>query len=172
MQKHVLVLVGLVCVVFGCSGGNKVDIEAEKAALRQAETDWAATLAAKDLDGFLSYFAPDAVVLGPHLPAFTGTDAIREWATTSFSFPGFAVTWTTTAVEVAASGDMGYTLGNFTFHVEMDGTPLDDHGKYVTNWKKQADGSWKVVVDAFNSDIEMMPAPAGAAPGDTTGAGH
>ena len=173
MKKHVLVLLaGWVCVLFGCSGGNKVDIEAEKESLRKADSDWAATLAAKDLDGFLSYFAPDAVVLPPHLPVLNGAESIRQWATTSFNFPGFAVTWTTTAVEVADAGDMGYTLGDFTFHVEINGRPLDDHGKYVTNWKKQADGSWKVVVDAFNSDVEMMPGPAGAAPGDTTGAGH
>jgi uncharacterized protein (TIGR02246 family) len=170
MKTHALVLLaGLVCLVYGCSRGNKVDIEAEKAALRQADTDWAATLAAKDLDGFLGYFAPDAVVLPPHLPAMNGAEAIRQWATTSFNFPGFAVTWNVTSVEVAAAGDMGYTLGDFTFHVEFDGTPLDDHGKYVTNWKKQADGTWKVVVDAFNSDVEFMP-PPGTAPADTAGA--
>ncbi len=172
MKKHVIVLLfGLVCV-FGCSGVSKVDINAEKESLRKAESDWAATLDAKDLEGFLSYFAADAVVQGPHLPAFTGTEAIRQWATASFNFPGFAVTWTTTAVEVAASGDMGYTLGTFTFHVDMNGTPLDDHGKYVTNWKKQADGSWKVVVDAFNSDLPMMPPPANLVPSDTTRTVH
>ncbi len=163
--------VGLVCLLlvtsFGCA--KKADVEAERAALRQADTDWAATLAAKDVEAFVGYFAPDAVVLAPHLPAMTGTDAIREWATTSMNFPGFAVTWTVTSAEVAASGDMGYTLGDFTFHVEFDGTPLDDRGKYATIWKKQADGSWKVVVDAFNSEIEMMP-PPGAAPADTTAA--
>ena len=63
---------------------------------------------------------------------------------------------------------MGYTYGNFTFHITMpDGSPLDDYGKYATIWKKQADGSWKVAVDSFNSDVMMMPPPS-AAPADTT----
>jgi ketosteroid isomerase-like protein len=34
-----------------------------------------------------------------------------------------------------------------------------DKGKYVTIWRKQPDGSWKVVEDMFNSDIPMLAAP-------------
>jgi len=48
-----------------------------------------------------------------------------------------------------------------------DGTPMTDHGKYATIWRKQTDGSWKVVVDIFNSDVEM-PMPS-SAPSDTAG---
>jgi uncharacterized protein (TIGR02246 family) len=166
MRKHVVVLLSLVMVVSsGCA--KKVDLEAERAALMKVDADWAATLAAKDLEGFLSYFASDAVVLAPHLPQMNGSDAIREWATTSFNFPGFAVTWSVTSAEVAEAGDIGYTLGNFTFEVNFGGSPLKDSGKYATIWKKQADGSWKVAVDAFNSEIEMTPMGS-ATPEDTT----
>jgi ketosteroid isomerase-like protein len=35
------------------------------------------------------------------------------------------------------------------------GKPVTDRGKYVTIWKKQADGSWKVIADIFNSDLPM-----------------
>jgi len=35
--------------------------------------------------------------------------------------------------------------------------PVGDQGKGVEVWKKQRDGSWKVVLDIFNSDV---PAPA------------
>jgi uncharacterized protein (TIGR02246 family) len=168
MKRFVALLSVAAVALSGCAGGTKVDVEAERAALMKADADWAGALAAKDLEGFLGYFAADASVLAPHLPAMNGTDAIRQWATTSFNFPGFAVTWTATSAEVAVSGDLGYTLGNFTFHMTMpDGSPLDDHGKYATIWKKQPDGSWKVAVDAFNSEIELVPAPV--APADTTG---
>jgi ketosteroid isomerase-like protein len=166
MKKHVVLLVSLAMVaVSGCA--KKVDLEAARAALRQADTDWAATLTAKDLEGFLGYFAPDAVVLAPHLPQMNGSGAIREWATTSFNFPGFAVTWSVTSAEVAEAGDIGYTLGNFTFEVDFGGSPLKDSGKYATIWKKQPDGSWKVAVDAFNSELPMTPLGS-ATPEDTT----
>jgi len=31
--------------------------------------------------------------------------------------------------------------------------PVVDNGKYLTVWKKQADGSWKVLFDMFNTDM-------------------
>jgi ketosteroid isomerase-like protein len=77
------------------------------------------------------------------------------------SLPGFAVTLEATSAEVAASGDIGYTLGNFTYQMSMpDGSQLTDRGKYATIWKKQADATWKVAVDIFNSEIPMTIPPS------------
>ena len=36
--------------------------------------------------------------------------------------------------------------------------PIEDRGKYLTIWRKQADGSWKVQRGTFNSDLPL-PAP-------------
>jgi len=38
-----------------------------------------------------------------------------------------------------------------------DGKPIVDHGKDVAVWKKQGDGSWKMVMDTFNSDLPATP---------------
>jgi ketosteroid isomerase-like protein len=35
---------------------------------------------------------------------------------------------------------------------DAEGNPVTTVGKYVTVWKKQADGQWKVVADIFNRD--------------------
>ena len=168
MKKYNVALLAIVMLVSaGCV--KKVDLEAESAALMQADMDWAATLTAKDVDGFTGFFAADAIVMPPHLPVLVGIDAVRAWATESMALPGFSVTWQATSAEVAASGDMGYTLGTFVFQATMpDGSTITDPGKYTTIWEKQADGSWKVVVDTFNSDSMFMP----TAPSDTTGAGQ
>jgi ketosteroid isomerase-like protein len=42
---------------------------------------------------------------------------------------------------------------------DAHGQPVNDHGKLVEIWKKQADGKWKVAVDIFNSDLPVA-APA------------
>jgi len=36
---------------------------------------------------------------------------------------------------------------------------IDDRGKFVVVWKKQADGAWKIVADIWNSDMPPAPAP-------------
>ncbi len=38
---------------------------------------------------------------------------------------------------------------------DPSGKMISDKGKYVTVWKKQADGSWKVMLDIFNTDLPM-----------------
>ena len=42
--------------------------------------------------------------------------------------------------------------------MDASGKPMKDHGKYVEIFKKQADGTWKVVADIWNSDLPVAPA--------------
>ncbi|PSJ76875.1 hypothetical protein C7N43_11490 [Sphingobacteriales bacterium UPWRP_1] len=55
--------------------------------------------------------------------------------------------WEPIKVDIAASGDMGYTFGNWQF-AQKDTTM---YGYYVSIWKKQPNGTWKYVLDAGNS---------------------
>ena len=36
-----------------------------------------------------------------------------------------------------------------------NGKPITDQGKDMAVWKKQSDGSWKMVADTFNSDLAV-----------------
>jgi ketosteroid isomerase-like protein len=68
------------------------------------------------------------------------------------------LTWQPTRADVSRSGDLGYTVGSFERKSsDPQGNPAVRRGKYVTIWKKQADGNWKVVVDIGNLD---QPPPA------------
>jgi len=61
------------------------------------------------------------------------------------------LTWEPTSVEIAASGDLGYTLGKWTYTVkDSTGEESSSFGYYISIWKKQTDGNWKWV---FNSGI-------------------
>jgi ketosteroid isomerase-like protein len=60
--------------------------------------------------------------------------------------------WTPVGADISNSGDLGYTYGNYEFHSkDKDGKPTIDYGKYTSIWKRQADGSWKVVLDMGNA---------------------
>jgi ketosteroid isomerase-like protein len=59
------------------------------------------------------------------------------------------LTWTPLKADVAKSGDLGYTWGRFELKTGGDaGKPQS--GYYVRIWRRQADGSWKVVLDILN----------------------
>ena len=153
-----LALAILVLVVSGCA--QKVDVEAERATLRNADAEWSKVMGAKDVDGFVEAFAENGSLLPSNTPILTGSEAIRQWASEMVANPGFAVSWQPTTVEVSTAGDLGYTVGTYelTLH-DVQGNPVTDRGKYVTVWKKQPDGKWEVVADIFNSDL---PAPTAA----------
>ena len=55
---------------------------------------------------------------------------------------------------VASSGELGYTSGTYDFSIkDASGKTISDKGKYLTVWKKEADGAWKVLFDTYNSDL-------------------
>jgi uncharacterized protein (TIGR02246 family) len=141
-------------IMSGCA--QKVNLEAERTAIRNADAEWAKLAAAKDADGFTAFVAENGSILTPNAPILTGSEAIRQWASETMATPGFAVSWQVNTVEVSAAGDLGYTVGAYelTIH-DAQGNPITDRGKYVTAWKKQPDGKWKVAADIFNSDLPL-----------------
>ena len=108
----------------------------------------------------MSYYADDASVLMPDAPVASGKDAIRAAIKPIFDDPNDAITFQGSRVEVAKSGDLAYTQGAYTATVTDPKwkKPVTDKGKYVTVYKKQADGAWKAVADIWNADTPL-PAP-------------
>lgn len=123
-------------------------------AIRAADQQWEKAAAASDLAKTVSFCQPDGSVLPPNAPIATGTAAIRQMFAGYFALPKVSISWTAVTAEAAKSGDLGYSRGTYRFSFnDASGKPVVDTGKYVTVWHKQADGSWKVVADIFNSDL-------------------
>src|SRR5262249_4030446 len=150
----------LVSFSFICSAWA-ADTKAIEQALRDLDAQWSAAAAAKDLDKTLSFYSDDVIVMPPTAPAVTTKEAVRKLWQGLFASPGMALNWRTTKVEVAKSGDMAYTTGAYEFTInDSTDQPVNDRGKYLAVWKKQADGKWKCGVDIWNSDLP----PSAAAP--------
>jgi len=75
--------------------------------------------------------------------------------------PAMSLKFQADRVEVAKSGDLAYTQGTYSMAMTDPATKnvVNDHGSYVTVYKKQADGSWKSVSDIVTSAVPP-PAPA------------
>jgi ketosteroid isomerase-like protein len=135
------------------------DTKAEQA-LRDLDAQWSSAAGAKDLDKTVSYYSEDAIVMPPNAPSATTKEAIRSVWKEVLASPGAAVSWKATKVEVAKSGDLACVSGTYEeTTTDASGKPVKDRGKYVEIFKKQVDGTWKVVADIWNSDLPT-PAPA------------
>jgi ketosteroid isomerase-like protein len=122
--------------------------------IRTADQDWARVFAAKNLDASVAICAPDGAVLAPNAPIAAGREEIRKLFQGFFAIPGFQITWHPTKIEVARSGEIGYSSGVYEMQFkDASGKPASDTGKYVTIWKRTPDGKWQVVRDIFNSDL-------------------
>ena len=144
----------LVALPAGCRQAPPDTREADLAALRQADAAFATEATAKNVDGVMAYYADDAALLLSNAPTAQGRDAIRKIFADMLATPGFRLTWQATGADVAASGDLGYTVGSYEETVAgPTGIQTTDKGKYVVVWKKQADGAWKAVIDVPTSDL-------------------
>jgi ketosteroid isomerase-like protein len=151
-------------LVAGCNTAPPpVDTKAVEDAVRAADVAWSKAAGAQDIGTVNSYYAEDAVVMPPNSPVVTTHDATQKaWA--SMLVPGNSLTWTPSTVTAAGSGDMAYVQGTYTASMKgPDGKAMPDAGKYLEAWKKQADGSWKVEEDIWNSDMPMAAAAPVAA---------
>lgn len=153
----------IVLSAIGCNQTPPDTRDADAAAIKANETQWNQDWAAKDADKIADHYADDAVLMVPGGPATSGKDAIRATAKEMVSDPALSLTFQASRVEVAKSGDVGYTQGSYQLTVTdpMSKQVIHDHGSYVTTYSKQADGSWKAVADIATSEVPMsMPAPA------------
>jgi uncharacterized protein (TIGR02246 family) len=161
MNKKAFCLAGFICLfsfLLVCAV-SEADTKNIGQALRDLDAQWSAAAGAKDLEKTISFYSEDAIVLPTNAPAATTKDAIRTTWKDLLTSPGLAISWKTTKVEVAKSGDIAYTSGTYELTMnDTSGKPINDRGKYVEVWKKQADGKWKVVADIWNSDLPL-PSP-------------
>jgi ketosteroid isomerase-like protein len=105
--------------------------------------------------GFVSWFAPDGVLLGNGAAPLIGRVAIAKSAT--WLPKDYQLSWTPTDATMGPSGDIGYTWSHYEGHAkDANGNPVVTNGRFITIWRKEPDGSWKVVLDAGADE------PAGA----------
>jgi ketosteroid isomerase-like protein len=125
----------------------------------QAERAFAATARVKGIrDSFLEFFADDAMF---EPGAGLAKDQLRKQEPQPFSVR--ELVWEPRTGDVAASGELGWLTGPGTFinHAAENKTPR--HTNYLSIWRKEADGRWRVFIDLGTT----LNAPATFAPGFT-----
>lgn len=118
-----------------------------KSEVMQADADFNKATQERRLEGWMEYMADD-VVLDRGGRAAVGKEAVRKELTPQWSDPRFKLTWKPDDGHVFESGDFGFSWGHWQLEAPAkDGSLQRRTGQYLTVWRKQKDGSWKVIWD-------------------------
>jgi len=136
-----------------CQRPPAVLSEADHQAIQAVSDQLAQHILAKNSDAITELYTEDAVFMPPNQPAVVGRAAIREFQTT---FPPL-VAFSLTNEVIEGVGDLAYVRGRYRMTLAIEGSPADS-GKYFEIRRRQADGSWKLAADIFNSDVPLATA--------------
>lgn len=153
MTKTYLPILLVSCSLIAGCNEQSVDTSAEAEELMRISREWSGVVARGDMEAALNYWADDAVIMAPGQPPIRGKEAIGDFVHASAQIPGFQISWEPLEAHVSASGDLAYLIERNQVSVtDSTGNPMTEYNKVVTVWEKQPDGSWKNVVDMWNSD--------------------
>src|SRR3954454_15584959 len=147
MKKSICVFALLLMASTIAIGASKKLQEQERQAIAKAEADFEKARAERGLEGGLSFFADDTADFVRGAPFTFTKKEMRQHLQKTFD-PADQLTWKPVKIDVAASGDLAYSLASWQLKGKTPaGEDVTQPGKYITVWKKQKAGSWKVVAD-------------------------
>lgn len=101
---------------------------------------------------FLAFLADDGIVFRPG--PLNGKEVWGKRPET-----GFDLVWEPTFAAMSRSADFGYDTGPAKWRANKKEEKFSGHGQFVSIWKKQTDGSWKVALDLGVENAEPTGKP-------------
>lgn len=103
----------------------------------------------------LAFYADDAYSLPSYSPMMIGKKAIADGMKMNEN-PAMKMTkFSLKTYDFWTSGNLMFEIGTYELSMTMSGQkyPVNDHGKYITVYQKQKNGSWKIKADMWNTDM-------------------
>jgi ketosteroid isomerase-like protein len=127
------------------------DPAAVKQALLKADRDFNAATQEHRLDGWMQYFDEDSVI--QRSKPVVGKEAIRAELKEQWDNPNFHLTWDPDEAYPMPGGKIGYTRGHWTLTSKDEkGSPEKLTGQYLTIWRMNKQGEWKIIWDGGAAD--------------------
>jgi uncharacterized protein (TIGR02246 family) len=135
-------------LICACNNSSKVDPNIETNLLRQTTDSLLTALSDKDAERFADFYVSDALFISPSSGLHHGRDDIRKTYGAGFALPGFYINGSIQEVQVAKSGDIGYTLVPWdSYFIPETGKKIEQKGLNLLVWRKQVNGTWRVIID-------------------------
>ncbi len=161
LTSLVILLIGLAPAVLA----QEKDVPPTQASLVSTERAFARLAVERGInESFITYFADEGIGFAPH-PYKVKEVLNRRPAPTAR--PALVLNWAPIYGDISRAGDLGYNTGPTVFEDHGPEKRPTDHGMFFSVWKKQSDGSWRVVLDmgaSTPSAVAAIDAPFRAAP--------
>jgi ketosteroid isomerase-like protein len=144
MRLHALALLGALAAAPPPAAGAPADARS----LREADAALARALAGGDRGAFAALLAEDTCFSDGGRPLVGRAAVVAAWDEL-FAKDGPRLTWEPELAELSTSGDLGYTAGSYRLEAtDAAGAPVVRTGRYVTVWRREADGAYRALADA------------------------
>lgn len=145
------------------SAAQRGDMSRAEAAVRRVSQEWVLACNTKHLDDLLELYVPDALVIRSNYSPLRGAAAVREFFFGALDAGLGEVELDPLRMEVV--GEMAYEAGRCKALVPgATGKRREERGKYVWVCARQSDGSWKLAVDCWSSDLSLTTLESDAPP--------
>jgi ketosteroid isomerase-like protein len=151
MRRFNAVILGLLFCIFLISCNTDANEKADYKRLKATIDEFYDAVNSGDTDRRLALFAEGAIVMPDNGKLTRMTDSVKAvWKSWDENWV-FRIK-DLEHVEMSISGDIGYTVNEY-FYIwhPKDGEPEWHKTKNIHIWRKQADGSWKLHADIWNS---------------------
>lgn len=155
MRKINFLLILFVALNF--TSGN-LFAQDSKANLVKKVQEWNKVFCKAMVDGdnktVLSFYAEDAYSLPSYSPMMDGKKEIEQGMQMDKQAGTNFKSFNLKTKDLWTSGDLLCEVGTYTFSMIIPNSTntFDDHGKYLTIYEKQQDGTWKIKADMWNTD--------------------
>jgi ketosteroid isomerase-like protein len=129
-----------------------------KTKIESLNREMAKNMVAGTSDKIISLYTEDAVSMPSYSPIQDGLAAIKKANEEMMKSGWKCLSFEPTTLKVIPNGNMVTEIGTYKIRETVPGNdkPMEDHGKYVTIWEKQKDGSLKIKVETWNTDVNPM----------------
>jgi uncharacterized protein (TIGR02246 family) len=116
-------------------------------AIDKGNAQWVKAWEKGDAAMIATLFAKEGILLGRNGKSFKGPEQIFERQKIVMESAGKTVKATVMTVDLWLDGDTAYETGKYSYNFQENGKPVTEEGRYVTVWRRQSDGSWKIIMD-------------------------
>jgi ketosteroid isomerase-like protein len=144
----------LVCglmVVSGCATMGKSGEASDVAAIQEIWRTYSNAVTSGDAALWLSLWDQNGIQMPPDIPA-RPKKVLEEVVPKAWAMAK-VLTMNISPEEITVMGDLAYSRGTYSSERTVNNKTVNIDGKFLTIFRRQADGSWRIFRDCFNSNV-------------------